>query len=322
MSTSRTVLPCLIMLVTACTSEPTSSSTEADASEDSYGPVAIAPDAGLPDSGESLVADSSTPADPGATSDDSPVVDDTPDAAGPGEKPDVMKKPDLGSGDPPPGGGQQGPAVCTTPADCEAPGACLGTMGCSCEQIPNGPQVCLPLCAMDSDCPPGGKKTLVCTESGVCSPVKTSQLACSSDEECAAACPTVGQCVCKEGLCAQVATGMPEGDAVCETDADCAECPAKGGCVCVEGICTQAGSDEVPPVDDEPKPKNKCASDADCVALCPPTVTLGCACITAVGKCTALCVTDEDCPSKGTKVLVCSADGTCMPEAFVPPASP
>jgi hypothetical protein len=64
-------------------------------------------------------------------------------------------------------GGMMGPRSCTAPGDCT--GACPpGSKGCTCSQSPMG-MVCVPTCAMTSDCPTGGPMALSC-QGGICRP--------------------------------------------------------------------------------------------------------------------------------------------------------
>lgn len=69
------------------------------------------------------------------------------------------------------GGTGTGPTACTTQTDCEAAGACPGTLGCSCATTPNG-QACIPNCNTAADCPAQPGMTFNCSAAGLCVPAR------------------------------------------------------------------------------------------------------------------------------------------------------
>lgn len=66
-----------------------------------------------------------------------------------------------------------------------------------------------------------------------------------------------------------------------------------------------------------------CTNQSDCLAegACPPDAPKGCACSqTPQGQfCIPQCVTDADCPKPPDVTLVCSPEGSCIPEGGGPP---
>ena len=83
--------------------------------------------------------------------------------------PDAGIAPVTDAGGPPPGDGGTGPKSCAAQSDCELPGACPGSLGCTCSDTPSG-KACIPRCKLDSDCPKPPDATLTCGTDGLCRP--------------------------------------------------------------------------------------------------------------------------------------------------------
>ena len=93
---------------------------------------------------------------------------------------------------------------------------------------------------------------------------------------------------------------------------------------CGDQIC-HPGEDQTCPQDCQGGPvgTTPCTLESDCSAqgACPPDAAKGCTCAqTPQGQfCIPQCSTDADCPTPPDMTLICSPDGTCIPEGGGPP---
>jgi hypothetical protein len=132
------------------------------------------------------------------------------------------------------------PPRCEDDDDCAA---CPSEAGYACRAAPDGTRVCLPLCAVDSDCPRlEGVPPLSCRD-GVCVPPPPPPRppACEADADCAG-CPFAGGCGCRP---------TPDGTTVClplcATDADCPHPDGMPPLACHDGACVPPGPPPPPP---------------------------------------------------------------------------
>jgi hypothetical protein len=116
------------------------------------------------------------------------------------------------------------------------------------------------------------------------------------------------------------------GDDQCDTDEDEQNCPAdcSGGTgTCGDDTCDPGEQQSCPDDCQGGQGPTSCTTQADCEVegACPPGATMGCTCATTPqgNVCIPKCEQDTDCPSPPDQTLICSQDGTCVPEGGGPP---